>query len=70
MAYQVDFVGSGIDVLEGVVAGGLGYICTDLLTKIVISVGFSVPETIPLVVGALVFTGYALENIKGKVKRV
>jgi hypothetical protein len=70
MAYQIDFVGVGIDVLEGVVAGGLGYLCTDLLTKIVVAVGFAVPETTPLIVGGLVFTGYALENIKGKVKRI
>jgi hypothetical protein len=69
MPYSIDFVGVGIDVLEGVVAGGLGYLCTDLLTKIVIAVGFTVPTATPLVVGALVFTGYSLENIKAKVKR-
>jgi hypothetical protein len=69
MPYSIDFVGVGIDIIEGIVAGGLGYTFADLLTKIVVSGGFTVPTATPLMVGALLFTGYALENVKSKVKR-
>ena len=70
---QIDFVNSGIDLIEGAVVGGLIGFGTSVIGSAVASLpnAFLHVANVPafsIIAGALGFVGYALPNIRKRIK--
>ena len=70
---EIDFVNSAIDIVEGVVAGGLLGVGSEIISSAVASfpnafISTSLVAPLSVVVGALTFVGYSLHNIRNRVK--
>ena len=70
---EIDMVNSGLDVVEGVVWGGLAGFGADVIGGAVSALPgafltASAVTPLAVVVGALVFVGYAIPKIRSRIK--
>ena len=69
---EIDFVNSGLDIIEGVVAGGIlgmaTYIIGDAVSLLPGAfISASAVGPLAIVVGALGFVGYSIKKIRGRI---
>ena len=70
---DIDFVNSAFDIIEGLVAGGLTGLGTDIIAGAVATLpnAFITTAVVPplsIVAGALAFVGYSLAKIRTRIK--
>mgnify|MGYP001626380571 CR=1 FL=1 len=69
---DIDFLGSAIDIVEGITIGGLAGLGGEIIAYAVASfphafITASLVPPISVMVGALAFIGYSLHNIRGRI---
>jgi len=70
---DIDFVNSAFDLIEGLVAGGLTGLGTDIIGSAVAVlpnsfIASTVVPPLSVIAGALAFVGYSLAKIRTRVK--
>jgi hypothetical protein len=70
---QIDFINSGLDIIEGAVAGGILGIASYVIMGAVASLpssflSTSVVAPLSVIVGAMGFIGYALPKIRSRLQ--